>query len=275
MKRYIKVNKILSLLFVFCFIFAMTGCIKKEPEIATTEAPTESQLPQTVRITFPEGYTYNQIKNLLIENNVCTKEELDDAQNAQYDYKFFNDDSKNEQIIYNLEGYLFPDTYDFYIDENPQSVFKRFLDNLNNKLKTEYYDRAEDLGMSMHEILTLASIIQKESSVTSEMKNVSSVFHNRLKINMRLQTDVTVWYPYHKKSDVPEDIIATFKSDYNTSSINGLPPGPICNPGLPAIEAALYPAETDYCFFVSGTDGKYYYAKTYDEHKANCKIALG
>jgi UPF0755 protein len=230
---------------------------------------------EVVSVTFPEGYNLDKVLELLEENKVCSASDMKAQMNdVEFDYKFMNEMSNNPDILYKYEGYLFPDTYDFYVGDTPQSVYNKFLSNMEKKLKDKYYARANELGMSMHDVITLASMIQKESSKTAEMKTVSSVFHNRLKINKKLQSDVTVWYPYYKKEDVPADILPTFSSKYNTYNIEGLPPGPICNPGLDAIEAALYPAETNYYYFVTDANGAYYYAVTFEEHQRNCATAL-
>lgn len=144
---------------------------------------------------------------------------------------------------------------------------------MEEKYTDEYAKRADKLGMSMHEVLTLASIIQKEAGNIEEMKKVSSVFHNRLNSSSlrMLQSDVTVWYPYATKEDV-EDLNA-FKGTYNTYDLEGLPPGPVCNPGAEAIEAALYPDDTGYYYFVTDKNNKYYYAYTFEEHQYNCNVA--
>ena len=120
------------------------------------------------------------------------------------------------------------------------------------------------------------SIIQREAGDEAQMKMVSSVFHNRLKEGSpfpRLESDVTVWYPYYRKDQVPESILPSFKSNYNTYSLEGLPPGPICCPGEAAIDAALNPAESEYFFFVTDVKNNYYYAVTFEEHVKNCKKA--
>lgn len=232
---------------------------------------------ETVKVTIPEGYTLEQILNKLEEEGVCKAADMRAQMNSfTGDYKILQQISTNPDILYRFEGYLFPDTYEFYKNSTTQQVYAKFLSALNSKITDVMYQRADELGMSMSEVLTLASIIQKESSETDEMENVSSVFHNRLKSASlrRLQSDVTVWYPYNTRDDVPKDIVDTFSSKYNTYSIEGLPPGPISNPGLAAIEAALYPAETDYYYFVTDAEGKYYYATTFEEHEKNCAEAL-
>lgn len=232
---------------------------------------------EVVKVTIPEGYSLEQTLAKLQEEGVCSAADMKAQMNEiTGDYKFLRSMSTNPDILYRFEGYLFPDTYEFYKNSTPDQVYKKFLSTLDAKLTDVMYQRADELGMSMNEVLTLASIIQKESSDTEEMENVSAVFHNRLKSASlrRLQSDVTVWYPYNTKDDVPKDLVANFSSKYNTYSIEGLPPGPICNPGLAAIEAVLYPAENDYYYFVTDANGKYYYATTFDQHERNCAEAL-
>ncbi len=232
---------------------------------------------EIVKVTIPEGYSLEQILAKIEEEGVCDASDMRAQMNEfSGDYNILKQMSTNPDILYRFEGYLFPDTYEFYKNSTPAQVYKKFVSTLDAKVTDVMYQRANELGMSMNDVITLASIIQKESSQTDEMENVSSVFHNRLKSSSlrRLQSDVTVWYPYNTKDDVPKDLVNTFSSKYNTYSIEGLPPGPICNPGLAAIEAALYPTETDYYYFVTDAEGKYYYATTFDQHKKNCAEAL-
>ena len=138
------------------------------------------------------------------------------------------------------------------------------------------YAKAQKIGMSMDEIITLASIIQQEASVPSVMANVSSVLHNRLNSSSypRLQCDATVFYLKRSvKPYISEDQADKYDEFYNTYDRKGLPAGPITNPGIEAINAALNPADTEYYFFVTDNDGNYYFAKTYQEHLKNCKAA--
>jgi UPF0755 protein len=147
-----------------------------------------------------------------------------------------------------------------------------FFDNYSS----EFSRRASELDMSLHEIATLASIIEKETGNEKERTIISSVFHNRLKRKMRLETDPSVIYGIKNFDGNITRADLKNKTPYNTYIIKGLPPGPIANPGLKSIKAALYPADTDFLFFVSKKDGSHYFSKTYKEHKkAVQKFQLG
>ena len=176
-----------------------------------------------------------------------------------------------------LEGYIFPDTYEFYTNEGAEAALTRFLDNTEHKLTEEYKAQAEATGYTMDQILAIASIIQEEASEAQHMPNVSSVLHNRLEDEYfgMLQCDVTINYINDCVIDSPyiSVDVEEVSENYNTYKCYGLPLGPICNPGIQAIEAALYPPETDYYFFVTDADWNYYYAETYEEHEVNCEIA--
>lgn len=223
---------------------------------------TNEEESEIVRITFPEGYTLKQIASKLEEEGVCSARSfMDQINEGKFDTSLVDQIEPNEDRYTLLEGYLFPDTYDFYIGESAHNVISKFLNNLENKFTDKMRDQCAEIGMTPDEVLTLASIVQKEAGDVEEMKNVASVFLNRLQPGSpypRLESDPTMKYESDK---------------YNTYDINGLPPGPICNPGLDAISAVLYPADTDYYFFVTDEDGNYYYAKTYEQHLENCRKA--
>jgi len=228
---------------------------------------------QTVRVTFPEGFTVRQTALKLEENGVCSAKDFIDAVNSPaLSDELWSFENKADRA-YLLEGYIFPDTYDFYIGEDAQSVLKRFLNNFKSKFSDELRLRAKELGYSTDEIVIIASIIQEEASVHTEMGKVSSVLHNRLKSNdfPGLQCDATISYvnkyikPYFDSAQTDR-----YASLYNTYKFKGLPAGPISNPGLQAIKAALYYEDTDYYYFVTDKSGKYYYAKTLKEHNQNC-----
>lgn len=227
---------------------------------------------QTVSITFPEGYTIAQIVNRLEDYEVITDDKkFISAANYDYSYPFI--DSKNMGVALKLEGYLFPDTYDMYVGESTSSIIKRFLDNFNEKWTDKYAVRAKELGYTTNEILTIASIIQKEAAGSSQMADISSVIHNRLKKSMNypmLQCDSTANYVTNYLSDLlGENKASTYLDKYDTSVCMGLPEGPICNPGIDAINAALYPSDTTYLYFCHDKSGNVYYASTDFEHQQN------
>lgn len=253
-----------------------------EFEIFTNEVPETQQtteVPNTVRVTFPEGYTIYQYAELLEKNGVCSKTDFYNAVNTPVEGI---EVPQTEERVFLLEGYLFPDTYDFYKNEPAQSVVKRFVDNYNAKITPDMKAKAQALGYSMDEMLTLASIIQKECDYgIEECKNVSSVFHNRLKESREtyLGSDVTYFYlknmaDYLGGSDSQkfDDFLAKY---YTYSGYRkGLPAGPVCNPGLKAIEAAVSPSETNYHFFLTDEAGKqFYYAETFEQHQQNGRLA--
>jgi UPF0755 protein len=165
-----------------------------------------------------------------------------------------------------FEGYLFPETYNFKRNTQARTVIKAMHEQLKKRWLSEWDSRVVELGMSQHSILTLASIIEKESGNFDEQPIVSSVFHNRLKINMRLQADPTVIYGIKDfNGNITKKDLQT-ETPYNTYVISGLPPGPIANPGITAIKAALYPAETKYFYFVGNGDGRHVFSETLDRH---------
>ena len=246
--------------------------------ILSLVAETNYKTRDSVRITIPEGYTVDEILNLLIENGVGEREKYVDAiQNYEYDYRFVKAlDSAHlkDGRTYRLEGYLFPDTYDFFTDENEVSVINKFLSNFDAKMENVYYERADELGMSVDDMIIVASIIEKEARLAQDLPIMSSVFHNRLKKGMYLNSDATVMYalPERKKSLTSADL--DIDSPYNTYKVLGLPPGAISNPGIEAINAAFYPDSTGYYYFFSLKDGSTVYSVTYDQHTSRLNKAI-
>lgn len=248
----------------------------------------------TVQIT--EGMNILEIANTLNQEGVITdiKQFLDLCNSTYFDEDFtFLAEIKNAaDRYYKLEGYLFPDTYYFYLGEDPKSVITKFLNNYENKIvlhKEKYFskskrstleDEAKATGYTMDEILTIASIIQAEAASRDDMYYISSILNNRLKYGVeygvaQLNCDCTVYYPYRKANDVPESIRATYHSTYNTNDFNGLPPGPICNPGVEAIKAAINPYDSDYLYFCHDTidyGSTPYYSTTIEDHNANLEM---
>ncbi len=227
---------------------------------------------QTVSVTFPEGYTIAQIIRRLEDYEVISdSKKFISAANYDYNYAFLDD--KNSGTPLRLEGFLFPDTYDMFIGESTSSIVKRFLDNFNEKWTDKYDARAKELGFTTTEIITIASIIQKEAAGTAQMADISSVIHNRLQKSTNyptLQCDSTALYVTNHLKDVFGDAKASpYLEEYDTYMCLGLPKGPICNPGLDAIHAALYPSDTDYLYFCHDKNGNVYYAVTDFEHQQN------
>ena len=186
-------------------------------------------------------------------------------------YWFITEDVKNEKIYYSLEGYLFPNTYEFFIDEvSVKEIFNKMLDEMEKQLKP-YKEDIEKSKYSIHELLTMASIVELEGKSISDRNEVAGVFYNRLKSNNTLGSDVTTYYGAKvnmSDRDLYQKEINT-ANDYNTrnASLAGkLPIGPICNPSISSIKAALYPKETNNYYFVADKNGKTYFTKTYNEH---------
>lgn len=234
-----------------------------------------------VSITFREGMTQRQIGELLEENDVCTAQEFYDAlESGSYDSYDFAGLVPDETLRFRkYEGYLFPDTYEFFTNMNRQEVVKKFFQNFDNKVDNEVMQEIRRLPNGLGELdnlITLASIIQKEATDLENMKMVSSVFHNRLNNSSEypyLQSDATSNYIRDDiRSFMTEDNQEMYDA-YDTSKVVGLPIAPICNPGMDAIEAAIHPADTDYYYFVSDDAGTYYFAVTLAEHEANINKA--
>ena len=237
-----------------------------------------SGTPETVKVTFPEGFTTEQIAARLEANNVVSAEDFLKAVDTvdTSSYKFIRALSENRD--YRLDGYLFPDTYEFDVRADVETVIYKMLNRFDEVYKPSYYDKAEELGLSIDEVITLASIIEREAKLESDREIISGVFYNRLQSSdpdmKYMQSCATVRYVYKKLYN--EDIIEITKEHekvedpYNTYRYPGLPPGAICSPGLASIEAALNPQKHDFYYFVAKTDGSggHIFSRTYEEHLA-------
>lgn len=243
----------------------------------------------TVTVTVPEGYECKDIFQLLAENGVCTVDELEQtAANYQFDYAFLRGLEYGSKT--RLEGYLFPDTYEFYVNDKPENVIDKFLRNFDNKLTDQMYEDVAALNdrlrekmqasgftdteianaeLTMHDVIIVASLVEKETAKTSESATIASVIYNRLcsKLYPCLQIDATIQYALGERKEVLSDADKYVISPYNTYTNAGLPAGPIANPGINSIRAALYPANTDYYFYALGTNGVHHFSTTYYEHQ--------
>ena len=261
-------------------IYYLTESMGLENMLSSFKKPTVTG--ETVTLTFPEGYTVNQIAEKLEKYEVCsqtaffaTVRDVDFSTEYSFIAQIDNKD-KRYQV---LEGYLYPDTYEFYIGENASSVIRKFLDNFKNKWTDEYKAQADKIGMSIDDVITLASIIEKEAYGADQMPLVSSVFHNRLNksgIYPTLGSDATKEYvsEYISKSVTNSAELSSYQKNYDTYKCAGLPVGAICNPGNDAIKAALFPANTGYYYFLHDNDKKIYLAATDSEHNQNSLAAL-
>lgn len=241
-----------------------------------------TQKPNAVRVTFPEGLTYREVKARLQEAGVSFDEKRLDSlmKNPQLfvDYPFVAAIDPKPGRDWLLQGYLYPDTYEFDMNTDEETIIRTFLNNAQKKLQDKYSEQAKARGISLDEAITLASIIQIETSLNEEMRTISGVFWNRLDREMPLGTDATINYMRKEngldtKLWLSQSEIDAFVSPYNTYTNLGLPPGPICSPGDLAIRAALWPAKHEYLYFVAKGDetGSSDFSKTLDEH--NAKVA--
>ncbi len=212
----------------------------------------------TVILTIPEGF---EIKDIAKEiNNVFGISEEEFLIAAKNDFGIENERENP------LEGYLFPDSYEFYKDASAEDIIEKMLQGFDNIWTEKFSQRCLELNMTMDEVIILASIIEREAGSIEEMGKVSSVFHNRLKINMPLQSCATVQYILKERKEVLSIADTKIESPYNTYIYAGLPVGPISNPGKAAIEAALYPEKTDYYYFKVNDEGVTLFSKTLSEH---------
>lgn len=226
-----------------------------------------------VNVTIPEGLTAVEIAERLDEAGVCSEREfLEIVRTADIEHELVKNIQGSRYRYFKLEGYLFPDTYQFYIGESASSAVRRFLDRFQEVYDAEIAPAMSDTTYSLDQVLTLASIIQCESSDTANMTMVSSVFHNRLNnpgVFPSLQSDPTISYVTDNilpELDVKDD---GYYAAYSTYICTGLPVGPISSPGLAAIKAAIYPASSNYYFFVTDREGNFYYAETDAQHEIN------
>lgn len=228
-----------------------------------------SRLETTV--TIKEGWTMAQIFQLLEEKGVSTVEKLEDmAANHDYDFSFLQDIPMGEAT--RLEGYLFPDTYTFYLGEDPKYVINKMLVNFDAKVTDAIRQQIWDQGKSIGEIINVASMIEKEADAT-DRATIASVIYNRLNnpsggTQGYLQVDATIQYVLPEGELVSEEDYQTVQSPYNTYLNKGLPPGPISNPGMEAIMAAINPESTNYYYYALGDDKVHHFFTSYSEHQA-------
>lgn len=225
----------------------------------------------TIHITVPEGYSAEMIADLVEKNGICTKEKfLTVLKEGNFDYAFLKEVPDNPDIKYKLQGFLFPSTYECNSSTTAESL-------INNMLKA-FEDNVKDIKgndkLSYYEIITLASLVEREAQLDSERSKIAGVFMNRLKVNMPLQVDATVIYAC---SDGMYDMDVVLYSDlnkdspYNTYKYPGIPVGPICNPGLKAIRAVVNPEEHKFLYYHTDEtkkDGSHIFTENYNEHQA-------
>ena len=233
----------------------------------------------TSRITIPEGYTTDEIIDLLVSRGIGTRERYIEVINTyEFDYWFLDELEANgipEGRYYRLDGYLFPDTYEFYNASTEEVVINKLLKRFNQVFIDSYAQKAKELGYTVDQMLILASMIEKEAASQTEFFDISSVFNNRLRNRAAfpyLESDATIVYAIQHDTGTRislkgEDL--NYDSPYNTYTHAGFPPGPIANPSASAIRAALYPSDTNYFYFVAATSNRSYFAATKEEHEKN------
>lgn len=233
-------------------------------------------------LTVPEGLTLEQIAKIIEKNTEYTADEFmakvkdnEFIQNMIGNYPdLLSEEVFDGNVRYALEGYLYPATYSFY-EQNPSldEIIKTMISQTEEVVKG-YTELLEEKQITVHDLLTFASLLEKEATAQTDRETIASVFYNRLKVGMPLQTDPTVLYSLgsHKDRVLYEDL--EVDSPYNTYVINGLPPGPIANAGKVSIEAALNPTNTEYLYFLADKEGTNHFAKTYEEHLQNINTYL-
>ena len=236
----------------------------------------------TVAVTIPEGTTYYKLKKILHKAGLTFDDaEFDMCMNSPdmfVDYDFVSKIEINDERDFILAGYLYPDTYMFDVNSKPETIIRKFLNNMKSKLYDEYYTRAKGLGMSMDQVITLASVIQMETGKPLDMMYISAVFHNRLKSKdkslRKFGSSASINYLIEQRGEkttlLHTDEQLKIDSPYNTYTHEGLPPGPICMPGLDAISAALYPEPgCGYLYFCATGDGGTAFATNLKQHNKN------
>ena len=236
-------------------------------------------LDETITLKLIEGKTIEDYAKVIAENTKNTEEDVYNLlKNEEFinslieKYWFITDEIKNEDIYYTLEGYLKPDTYTLENEEVSVEYIFNFILNYTDKFLSNYRQEIENSGLTVHQILSLASVVELEGNSSEERSGIAGVFYNRLKSGMSLGSDVTTYYAFHVKmseSDLTKEQINTY-NPYNTRHTNmagKLPVGPICNISSSSIEAVLRPTNTDCYYFVSDKNGKAYFTKTYTEHQ--------
>lgn len=253
-----------------------------------TSLKNEKEYTKTIEVVIPEGLTVADIGKLLEENYVCRAVDFEAAVRSKLNKYDFEESLPNSDRLFMMEGYLFPDTYEFYVveylEKNPNYNTRTWADEAAAKMMSNFDDhitkkmknRMKELNMTLDDTIKLASLIQREANTEENMALVSSVFHNRLadpENFPKLQSDVT--RDYVQNCITPRITAANsaqmkkLEETYDTYNCVGLPAGPICNPGVDAINAALYPEETSYYFFLAARDGTFYWAQTQEQHDQN------
>jgi UPF0755 protein len=219
----------------------------------------------TVRFTIPEGYTTKQIMKVLKKEGIVTEDDFQDAvQNGDYDYRFLEGVPEGEA---RLDGFLYPETYEVYADATAAEVVDKMLSQFDKLFKPEYYDKAKEMGFTVREIVTMGSVIERESKTAEERPVMAGVFYNRLAKDMKLESCATIQYILGEPKEFLTYDDLAIESPYNTYLHEGLPPGPVCSPRIQSIEAALMPDDNDFIYFVvsENLDGTHNFSADYNK----------
>ena len=222
-----------------------------------------------ISVTIPEGFTLQQVENLFISKSIL-------SQPLSFSEDFFSRFSllSSKPTEVSLEGYLFPDTYRFFQDTSAKKVVEKLLDNFDQQWTPEMRETAGASGRTIHEIVTLASIVEREVRTDADRAKVADLFWRRLEAGMPLQADSTVNYVTGKKTPSISNKDREIDSPWNTYKYSGLPPTPICNPGLAALKAALFPEPNGAWYFLTDAEGNVHYARTNEEQNVNKNLYL-
>lgn len=269
---YVKIRKVDNLKAGYYDLSANMGVEK----IISLLQEGSKKNPNEIRLTFREGINIRRVANIISEStNNSYDSVIELLKNESYltelteKYWFIDESIKSKNLYYSLEGYLFPDTY-YFTDKNVtvKDIFDKMLNKMDQVL-TPYKVEIEKNGKTVHDILTLASIIEKEGKIR-DFHMISSVFHNRMQIHQKLESCATGYYglglDFNELGIATREVIGA-KNDYNTYQISGLPVGPISLPSKDAINASLYPNDTEYLYFLSDNQGVTYFFKNYSEHQ--------
>ena len=226
----------------------------------------------TKRVAIPEGYELRQIVDLLVEKGLGTKEAfMDEIENGSFDFDFIRKIPRTEN---RLEGYLYPDTYLFSVEDSAHDIIQKMLNAFQENVVPAY--EAVSTPYSLDQVIIFASVVEREAANDEERPIVASVFYNRIDRGMKLESCATVQYILQERKDILSNEDIAIDSNYNTYKYKGLPAGPIASPGLKSVEAVLEPADTDYLYFVATADGSQnLFSETFEEHSQKIQEVQG
>ncbi|MEK7648917.1 MAG: endolytic transglycosylase MltG [Patescibacteria group bacterium] len=218
-------------------------------------------------ITIPEGWSIDDIGSALDKQGVFSKDDF--LRSSKKDWSAYFPFLIGTAQQRTIEGFLFPDTYRIFVDSTPDDVIRKMLTNFNTKVYVKFGEKADEKGWALYDRVILASIVEREVRTDVDRARVADIFMRRMELGMPLQADSTVNYITGKKSPQSSYNDIAIDSPYNTYRVKGLPPGPICNPGLSSLRAVLYPIRNEYLYFLTAPDGRTVFSKTFQEHVKN------